>query len=63
MNEMKRRGYQPNLNWFNPTYRGLNCPPYLSLPTCPLTHPIYPEHDFDYLAERLTNLRAKDIDI
>ncbi|MCI1277036.1 MAG: TIGR02328 family protein [Pediococcus acidilactici] len=63
MAEMQVRGYHPDPKWFDPTYRGLHCPAYLALTPCPLTDPIYPEHDQQYLAECLENLRSKGIQI
>ena len=63
MAEMQARGYHPDAKWFDSTYRGLHCPAYLVLAPCPLTDPIYPEHDQQYLAECLENLRSKGIQI
>ncbi|MFT8915986.1 TIGR02328 family protein [Lentilactobacillus hilgardii] len=61
INEMKRRGYHPNEKWLNPNYRGIHCEPYQKLSPCPLTNPIYPEHDQAYLNDCLSNLKTKVI--
>lgn len=61
MLEMQHRGYQPDVQWFNPNYRGKSELPYLNLETIPLTIPIYPEHNPKYLTECLLNLKAKGI--
>ena len=50
MDEMQRRGYRPDPAWRDKNHRGNTCPP-------------YPEHDDDYLAECLANLRSKGIAI
>lgn len=63
MKEMRDRGYQPDKKWQKPSYRGLSCPPYLTLTPEVYATPIYPEHTDDYLTECLLNLRAKGIDI
>lgn len=63
MQQMQRRGYHPAEIWYNPLYRGLKCQSYDSLELVPLTQPIYPEHEMDYLQECLENLRAKGIEI
>lgn len=59
--EMQRRGYKPNALWYDPLYRGKTCLPYSELPSVPLTTPIYPEHDSEYLQICLDNLASKDI--
>lgn len=61
MSEMTRRGYRPDKKWLDPTYRGLRCPSYPHLASCPKTTPIYPEHDQTYLETCLANLEAKGI--
>lgn len=69
MDEMQRRGFKPDNCWFDPGYRGKSAPRYepnlretqrlndgengLSL--------VYPEHNSEYLAECLVNLRSKEI--
>lgn len=63
MEEMHFRGYNPSDVWKEPRYRGLKCQNYHSLATVPLTQPIYPEHNAQYLAECLDNLREKGIDL
>ncbi|MEY8515024.1 TIGR02328 family protein [Lactococcus taiwanensis] len=59
--EMLDRGYQPDLIWPNPCYRGQSLLPYANLEVVPLSSPIYPEHDQRYLNECLANLKAKGI--
>ena len=59
--EMQSRGYHPNPKWFEPTFRGFHCPPYLALCAYPLTSQIYPEHDQQYLVECLENLGSKGV--
>lgn len=61
MTEMINRGYHPNPKWLDPCYRGEHCPAYSQLAPCPLTDPIYPEHNQAYLTECLANLKAKGI--
>jgi len=61
MHEMQRRGYRPNKKWFDPLYRGIHCDPYIILKKCPITNPIYPEHNDSYLKECLSNLASKGI--
>lgn len=63
MNEMKRRGYQPNLLWENPNYRGGKCLPYDCFIDNNETYTPYPEHDDTYLQVCINNLVAKGIDI
>lgn len=68
MDEMIRRGFNPDLSWFNRLYRGKN------LPSLTLSETgsygfldrdviIYPEHDDAYLAECLDNLAAKGAEL
>lgn len=61
MKEMQRRGYHPDLAWLEPTYRGKKCPVYQTVKPVPLTTPIYPEHNAEYLAICLHNLAGKGI--
>lgn len=61
MYEMQKRGYHPAEVWFDPNYRGTACKPYEQLTPCSLDSPIYPEHNEEYLAECLENLRVKGI--
>ncbi|WP_281166100.1 TIGR02328 family protein [Liquorilactobacillus sicerae] len=63
LQEMQRRGYQPDLKWLDSNYRGQHCAPYQELPVCTLSEPIYPEHDQDYLQDCLENLKQKGIDL
>ncbi|MET3557364.1 uncharacterized protein (TIGR02328 family) [Streptococcus rupicaprae] len=63
MEEMAKRGYQPDQAWHDPNYRGKTAQPYTDLPVLSVTNPIYPEHDETYLQECLDNLRDKGIDL
>lgn len=61
MAEMEKRGYQPAPEWHDPRYRGKNLPPEVEIHAVPLSLPIYPEHDADYLEECRLNLARKGI--
>lgn len=61
MNEMKRRGYQNDPIWENPTYRGKKCPAYEEINDSVNDTLPYPEHDEKYLVECLDNLAGKGI--
>ena len=65
MEEMVRRGYRPDDQWWEPSYRGKVMPAYETsqIQAQPLGSPIYAEHDAAYLAECLANLRAKGIEL
>lgn len=63
MDEMQQRGYRPDPAWRDKNHRGNTCPPYPDLAEEPVVSPIYAEHDDDYLAECLANLRSKGIEI
>ena len=66
MDEMAKRGYHPNGFWYIRTYRGKN------LPSAPLAEVgtywykggrIYREHNADYVAECIENLRRKGVTV
>ncbi|BDD41231.1 hypothetical protein GUT184_14950 [Streptococcus ruminantium] len=59
--EMEHRGYKPDEKWKNPLYRGKVVSEYEKLSEEVITHPIYPEHNEEYLEECLDNLKAKNI--
>lgn len=61
IDEMKNRGYKPDSLWENPLYRGKKADAYQNLDKIDLTHPVYPEHDDEYLKECLENLSDKGI--
>lgn len=63
MDEMESRGYQPDPKWRQVNYRGKQLPLEDSVSEVPLTHPIYPEHNDDYLRECLENLAEKGIEL
>ena len=73
MDEMRKRGYNPDKTWYNRNWRGNTlqehndwcsyneCTRYWenALEGCM----IYPEHNDKYLQECLNNLKGKDIDL
>lgn len=61
MDEMKRRGYQPNKNWENALFRGNRCDQYQQLDAIEWSTPIYSEHNNAYKIECLENLKHKGI--
>ena len=72
MNEMKRRGYNPDSIWYNCDYRGktlgtqqgwVNEKLVGNLLIASQYTPIYSEHNEEYLQECLDNLREKGIEI
>lgn len=63
MEEILKRGYKPNEQWFDPLYRGQTCPKYESIKSLKLEKPIYEEHDILYLQDCLDNLKEKGIDL
>lgn len=75
MNEMVKRNYVPDGNWYLRTYRGKSLPPatmseigvYVPLvgPELHLAHKfmIYEEHNDHYLLECLLNLKAKGAEL
>ena len=61
MDEMILRGYNPNLKWYIPEYRGKTLG-YADEPKHPnkyLAEKTYDEHDENYLRECVDNLKAK----
>lgn len=64
MEEMNKRGYTPDILWYQLSYRGKECPPYewdyesTNLEKYAI---IYPEHDDQYFQECLDNLKQKGI--
>lgn len=70
MNEMKRRGYNPDSVWYNCSYRGRTLGTQQgwvdeklvgNLLIASQHMPIYTEHEDDYLHECLDNLASKGI--
>ncbi|MFB4166675.1 TIGR02328 family protein [Virgibacillus sp. JSM 102003] len=65
--EMKRRGYNVQPLWEEPTYRGKSAIRYSSLEAMKCTRGqintgnIYPEHNLEYLNECINNLQQKGI--
>ena len=70
MNEMKKRGFDPDWHWYSRLYRGKNRPlqtlleagAYVYTPDADNPF-IYPEHDDRYLLECLDNLAAKGAEL
>ena len=63
MEEMHRRGYKPNQNWENPSYRGKTLGFDYSFELrdeCVREGNIYPEHNDQYLKECYINLCTKN---
>lgn len=74
MDEMKRRGYSPDITWYNPEYRGTALGYVTAWADADIvddqymyaTHKngiIYPEHDDAYLQECIDNLKGKGIEV
>lgn len=70
MNEMKRRGYNPDSSWYNCEWRGNKLQKQEgwsneSAVQVIITNPalIYKEHDNEYLKECLSNLQEKGINL
>lgn len=63
MKEMKRRGYNIDQMWENPSYRGKKCSPYENMMDHQEAYTPYKEHDNDYLEECMDNLAKKGIQI
>lgn len=66
MEEMTRRGYKPEIDWYYPYYRGKQLPIKLECVDLDeiikkLQHTVYPEHDDRYMAECINNLATKGI--
>lgn len=70
MGEMAGRGFNLDKHWYDPLYRGKNCPQlmlhaadaYVYMPDADNLF-IYPEHDDCYLLECLDNLTAKGAEL
>ncbi|MCO6183613.1 TIGR02328 family protein [Leuconostoc fallax] len=61
MAEMIKRGYHPDMKWFDPCYRGQYMTAYPILAQVNITAPIYPEHNTQYYHACLDNLKRKNI--
>lgn len=62
MREMESRGYKVSEEWKDPFYRGKNCPPHVYMLRSEFLAtalPAYPEHNFGYWNECLSNLYDK----
>ena len=74
MDEMKRRGYNPDTTWYNPEYRGTALGYATAWADADMVDDqytyaihkegiIYPEHNDAYLQECIDNLKGKGINI
>lgn len=63
MKEMKNRGYNVSSEWLDKDYRGKNTKSYEDLKEESISHPIYKEHNDEYLKECIDNLKSKGIEI
>ena len=68
MDEMKRRGYNPDMIWYQSTWRGSTLQTQKDwadsgevIKLVQKNALIYPEHNHDYLQECLDNLKSKNI--
>lgn len=63
MQEMQNRGYKPSPEWRDPNYRCKTATQHSNLEEVPLTAPIYPEHNNEYMSECIENLKGKGVEI
>ena len=67
MEEMHKRGYQPDTKWYMWGYRGKECIPWTYIEAHNGSRPnlfgLYPEHNDNYLQECVDNLVRKGMDI
>ena len=61
MQEMKNRGYNVSKEWLDKNYRGKTAVKYDNLKEEIIDSPIYKEHNIEYLADCIENLRNKSI--
>jgi hypothetical protein len=63
MSEMAKRGFKVSGEWMDPFYRGKRCGPWTisGLGRYASGKPIYLEHNDEYLAECVENLKKKGI--
>ena len=61
MEEMEKRGYNVSAEWKDKNYRGRTAEKYDNLKEENIDNPIYKEHNNEYLAECIENLRNKGI--
>jgi hypothetical protein len=61
MDEMEKRGYKVSTEWRDKNYRGKTAESYDNLEEKTISSPIYKEHNPQYLAECIENLRKKGI--
>ena len=63
MDEMEKRGYKVSIEWRDKNYRGKKAENYYNLEEKIIDSPIYKEHNIEYLADCIENLRNKGIDL
>ncbi|EJO19819.1 deoxyribodipyrimidine endonucleosidase [Selenomonas sp. FOBRC6] len=61
MEEMEKRGYNVSAEWKDKNYRGRTAEKYDNLKEEIIGSPIYKEHNIEYLADCIENLRDKGI--
>ena len=61
MEEMEKRGYKVFAEWKDKNYRGRTAEKYDNLKEEIIGSPIYKEHNIEYLADCIENLRNKGI--
>ena len=61
MKEMEKRGYNVSVEWKDKNYRGKTAVKYDNLKEEIIDSPIYKEHNIEYLADCIENLRNKGI--
>ena len=61
MEEMEKRGYHVSAEWKDKNYRGRTAEKYDNLKEEIIGSPIYKEHNIEYLADCIENLRDKGI--
>ena len=59
----KKRGYNVSAEWKDKNYRGRTAVKYDNLKEEIIDSPIYKEHDAEYLADCIENLRNKGIQL
>lgn len=63
--EMRNRGYKPSPDWEDMFYRGKRAEPWTAdqITPEPLSTPIFPEHNEEYLQNEIQLLAQKGVDI
>ena len=63
MDEMVKRGFKVSIEWKDKNYRGKKAESYNNLEEKITDTPIYKEHNIEYLADCIENLRNKGIQL